>query len=129
MFCTECGQQMADEAKFCAFCGTRRALPVSGNEAQVAAPPKPEPPAMNPPSPVRTIRSTAEIMPMRVRPAAPRPPVEEHARTGCRMARGRKRSPANVRAGATRGGASPASAGATSAQSSGDTALQLRSTR
>ena len=34
MFCTECGQQMADEAKFCAYCGTRRALPASGNEAQ-----------------------------------------------------------------------------------------------
>lgn len=77
MFCTECGQQMADEAKFCAFCGTRRALPAYGSDVQAAVPPRPEPPSMNPPSPVRTVRSTAEIMPLRVRPAAPRPPLEE----------------------------------------------------
>ena len=72
MFCTECGQVMADEAKFCAFCGTRRAMaPASGSEVQApAAPPRVEAPtATAPPAPVRTIRSTAEIMPMRcVRP-------------------------------------------------------------
>src|SRR5450755_3871958 len=79
MFCTECGQQMADEAKFCAFCGTRRAVaPVSGNEVQAAAaPPKPDVPGVTPPPPVRAIRSTAEIMPIRVRPVAPPPLVDE----------------------------------------------------
>ena len=79
MFCTECGQQMADEAKFCAYCGTRRAVTLSGNEVPiVAAPPKAEAPSVTPPpAPVRAIRSTAEIMPMRVRPAVPRAPVEE----------------------------------------------------
>ena len=76
MFCTECGQQMADEAKFCAYCGTRRALPAFANDAQSVVPPKPEAPGLNP-TPVRTIRSTAEIMPMRVRPAAPKPPFDE----------------------------------------------------
>ncbi len=69
MFCIECGQAMADEAKFCAYCGTRRAVPrqsgeVSGNqvcpdkpaERQVVVPP---------PAPaVRLTRSTAEIMPV-----------------------------------------------------------------
>jgi Immunoglobulin I-set domain/zinc-ribbon domain len=80
MFCTECGQTMADEAKFCAFCGTRRVVASgSGSEAQApAAPPRVEAPILTaPPAPVRTIRSTAEIMQMRARPAAPRPPIEE----------------------------------------------------
>jgi uncharacterized protein YjdB len=80
MFCTECGQVMADEAKFCAFCGTRRAIaPASGSEVQASAtPPRVEAPtATVTPTPVRTIRSTAEIMQMRARPAAPRSLAEE----------------------------------------------------
>ena len=79
MFCTECGQVIADEAKFCAFCGTRRIVaPASGGEAQTSpAPRQPDTPSVDSPAPVRTIRSTAEIMQMRARPAAPRPPVEE----------------------------------------------------
>ena len=79
MFCTECGQQMADEAKFCAYCGTRRVVIPSGHEAPAAtAAPKAEAPiTAAPPTPVRAIRSTAEIMPMRVRPAVPRTPAEE----------------------------------------------------
>lgn len=82
MFCTECGQVMADEAKFCAFCGTRRAVaPVPASEVQApAAPPRVEAPSVTaPPAPGRTIRSTAEIMQMRARPAAPKAPVEELA--------------------------------------------------
>jgi hypothetical protein len=80
MFCTECGQNMADEAKFCAYCGTRRVIPTAGREA--APPARPEPPVVPPPpspvpAPPRAIRSTAEIMPIRAqRPAVPPPPVE-----------------------------------------------------
>jgi zinc ribbon protein/immunoglobulin I-set domain protein len=77
MFCTECGQQMADEAKFCAYCGTRRTLPASANDAPAPALPKLDAPSPNPAPPLRTIRSTAEIMPIRVRPAPPQPPVDE----------------------------------------------------
>lgn len=81
MFCTECGQQMANEAKFCAFCGTRRLVTPSGMEAPTPAAPKVEVPVVTPPpSPVRTVRSTAEIMQMRMRPAAQWPPVEEPPR-------------------------------------------------
>ena len=86
MFCTECGQPMADEAKFCAFCGTRRIVPAAAKEA--AAPPAPAakpgaPSVVPPPAPAsgpgaaRTIRSTAEIMPIRVRAAEQPAPVED----------------------------------------------------
>ncbi len=78
MFCIECGQPMADEAKFCAYCGTRRAVPAVSREvvAPPAPPVRPEPPSVAPP-PARTIRSTAEIMPIRVqRPTAPPPAME-----------------------------------------------------
>ena len=84
MFCTECGQAMADEAKFCAYCGTRRIIPPVGREvaAPLAAPSRPEPPSALPSAPeppARTIRSTAEIMPIRVQrpPVAPPPRVTE----------------------------------------------------
>ena len=75
MFCTECGQSIADDAKFCAYCGTRRTISASG--APAAAPPprssSPEPP----PSP-RPVRSTAEIMPIRMQRApVPQPRVSE----------------------------------------------------
>lgn len=74
MFCTECGQVMADEAKFCAYCGTRRSIAPVVEAAVQAPPPRPET------TPMRTIRSTAEIMPIRMqRPAAP-PPVVETSR-------------------------------------------------
>lgn len=79
MFCIECGQPMADEAKFCAYCGTRRAVPAATREAVAPTPPPPmpEPPNIAPPVPVRPIRSTAEIMPIRMqRPTAPPPPME-----------------------------------------------------
>ena len=80
MFCIECGQPMADEAKFCAYCGTRRAVPLVGRES-VTAHEKPEPPSVTaPPAPARTIRSTAEIMPIRVQRPAPPPPVPEEPR-------------------------------------------------
>ena len=83
MFCTECGQTIADEAKFCAYCGTRRIVPPAGSEiASPQAPPsRPEPPSGPPAPPSRTIRSTAEIMPIRMqRPPAPPPRVTEAAR-------------------------------------------------
>ena len=78
MFCTECGQQMANEAKFCAYCGTRRSIPPAGGEAATASP-RMEPPVVTPPvAPRTTVRSTAEIMPMRVqRPSAAPPRVTE----------------------------------------------------
>jgi len=74
MFCTECGQQMADEAKFCAFCGTKRSVPAAGREtAAPPQPPAPEPPRAVPPA-TSPVRSTAEITPIRVqRPTAPPP--------------------------------------------------------
>ncbi len=78
MFCIECGQPMADEAKFCAYCGTRRTVPVVSREAVAPPPPVPEPPSIAPPpASVRPIRSTAEIMPIRVqRPTVPPPSME-----------------------------------------------------
>src|SRR5271165_2598386 len=80
MFCIECGQPMADEAKFCAYCGTRRAVPAVSKETAAPQPPpaQPEPPSVvPPPAPARAIRSTAEIMPIRVQRPAPPPPIEE----------------------------------------------------
>lgn len=76
MFCTECGQTMADGAKFCAYCGTRRAVPTAGVDAPpTPAPPVPETPPPAAPQTIRTIRSTAEIMPIRLqRPLPPTPP-------------------------------------------------------
>src|SRR5215471_2775896 len=73
MFCTECGQQIADDAKFCAYCGTRRTIAPSSSEA----PARPEPPVVTP-APARPVRSTAEIMPIRMqRPPVPQPRVTE----------------------------------------------------
>lgn len=77
MFCTECGQSIADDAKFCAYCGTKRT--VSAAKAASSAPPlvsSPEPPSATPPAP-RPVRSTAEIMPIRLRPPVPQPRVTE----------------------------------------------------
>lgn len=77
MFCIECGQPMADEAKFCAYCGTRRASVPSVNEVPKApAPPvKPTAPhAVTATPAVRSIRSTAEIMPIRM-PTVAAPPA------------------------------------------------------
>jgi hypothetical protein len=80
MFCTECGQQMGDDAKFCAYCGTRRTVVPAGTEVSATPlPPRPEPTVVTTPPPTRTtIRSTAEIMPIRVqRPSPPPPRVTE----------------------------------------------------
>ena len=74
MFCTECGQTMADEAKFCAYCGTRRIVAPIVEAATQAPPARPEPPTVTPPP--RAIRSTAEIMPIRMQRPAPPPVVE-----------------------------------------------------
>lgn len=74
MFCTECGQAMADEAKFCAYCGTRRIVAPVVEAATQAPPARPEPPTVTPPP--RAIRSTAEIMPIRMQRPAPPPVVE-----------------------------------------------------
>ena len=72
---------MGDEERFCSQCGTRRAvIPTDAGPATVpAAPARPEqPPNVTPPAPVRPIRSTAEIMPIRMTPpAAPPPPPQE----------------------------------------------------
>lgn len=75
MFCIECGQRMAEGAKFCAYCGTRRV--VLSQPETVSAPPAPQPvapPVVTPPPPVRSVRSTAEIMPARIRPVVPPTP-------------------------------------------------------
>lgn len=66
MFCTECGQPMADEVKFCAYCGTRRVVPPAARPAAPVPETRPQPSAPVVPPPA--IRSTAEIMPMRLRP-------------------------------------------------------------
>jgi len=78
MFCTECGQSIADDAKFCAYCGTRRTVPAAGAAASTPPPvSSPEPPVAVPPT-ARPVRSTAEIMPIRMqRPAVPQPRVTE----------------------------------------------------
>lgn len=80
MYCIACGRQMGDEERFCSQCGTRRAvIPTDADAISVPAPPArtEQPPSGAPPSPVRPIRSTAEIMPVRMtRPAAP-PPVQQ----------------------------------------------------
>ena len=83
MFCTECGQAMADAAKFCAYCGTRRAvLPAAGEVSLTQTPTtKSEPPTVTAPAPIRPIRSTAEIMPIRTPvPTTPPPSAQEVAR-------------------------------------------------
>jgi hypothetical protein len=79
MFCIECGQAMADEAKFCAYCGTRRAvLPPAGDVAGARVPSAKsvEQPVSAPPPTIRPVRSTAEIMPIRMpsAPSVPPPP-------------------------------------------------------
>jgi zinc ribbon protein/immunoglobulin I-set domain protein len=83
MFCTECGQQMPDEAKFCAYCGTRRVVTPAAGQASAPAVPEPKieaPPAAAPVAPPPlTIRSTAEIMPVRVRPVTQRAAVDAPA--------------------------------------------------
>jgi len=81
MFCTECGQQMADEAKFCAYCGTRRAVPPLVSTMAVTPSPHVEPPATQPSAPPRAGRSTADIMPIRPpqRPVPVHPVVEPPA--------------------------------------------------
>src|SRR5215471_2467742 len=71
MFCTECGQSIADDAKFCAYCGTRRKVAASTTTPPAAS--SPEPPVAP-----RPVRSTAEIMPIRMqRPPVPQPRVTE----------------------------------------------------
>jgi len=80
MFCIACGRQMGDDERFCSQCGTRRAVIPAAAEPAIQAPPPPRSEAPVAP-PVRPVRSTAEIMPMRVqRPPAPpameRPSVE-----------------------------------------------------
>ena len=78
MFCIECGQRMADEAKFCAYCGTRRAVAPPTGDVQGTQPPSAKPAAQPVPAPplgVRAIRSTAEIMPVGMRKFTPIPPA------------------------------------------------------
>ena len=77
MFCIACGRQMNDEERFCSQCGTRRA--VIPTEAASSVPTSPareeQPPSVAPPAAARPIRSTAEIMPIRVPQAPPPPPA------------------------------------------------------
>ena len=76
MFCTECGQSIADDAKFCAYCGTRRTIPASGAAATAVQQPAASSP--EPPTAPRPVRSTAEIMPIRLQRApVPQPRVTE----------------------------------------------------
>jgi hypothetical protein len=81
MFCIACGRQMNDEDKFCSQCGTRRAVIPTDVDAASAPTPsaRPEQPSSTtPPAPVRPVRSTAEIMPIRVpRTAAPPPAFQD----------------------------------------------------
>jgi hypothetical protein len=78
MFCIACGRQMNDEERFCSQCGTRRAVIPTDADA-VSVPTSParmeQPPVVTPPAPPRTIRSTAEIMPLRMPLPTPPPPV------------------------------------------------------
>ena len=81
MFCIACGRQMNDEERFCSQCGTRRAvIPTDAETVGFPAPPArtEQPPSAPPPAPLRTIRSTAEIMPIRMAPPSA-PPPSAHA--------------------------------------------------
>ena len=77
MFCTECGQQIADDAKFCAYCGTRRSVPAVARETSVPAvqPAPPEPPRAVAP-PASPVRSTADVTPIRTPRPGPPPPAQ-----------------------------------------------------
>src|ERR1035441_2771299 len=77
MFCIACGRQMSDEARFCSQCGTRRAvIPTDAANSVPTSPARTEqPPSVAPPAALRPIRSTAEIMPIRVPQAAAAPPA------------------------------------------------------
>lgn len=74
MFCTECGQQIADDAKFCAYCGTKRSVPAAARETAVSPAP-PEPPRAVPP-PASPVRSAADVTPIRAQ--RPGPPPAQH---------------------------------------------------
>jgi hypothetical protein len=79
MFCIACGRQMNDDERFCSQCGTRRAvIPADIDTPRIPAPPAraEQPPSAPSPASVRPIRSTAEIMSMRVQRPAAAPPVE-----------------------------------------------------
>jgi hypothetical protein len=77
MFCIACGRQMNDEERFCSQCGTRRAvIPTEAPAATIAAPSSRQEQSPVAPASVRPIRSTAEIMPMRVQRQAVPAPVE-----------------------------------------------------
>jgi hypothetical protein len=80
MFCIACGRQMNDEERFCSQCGTRRAvIPTDAPVATIPPPPArlDQPATPTPPPPVRPIRSTAEIMPIRMQRQAAPPPTKE----------------------------------------------------
>ena len=79
MFCTECGQPMAEEAKFCAYCGTRKIVPPSREEVAAAQPAASRPEPQTAAASSRPLRSTAEITPIRVQRAAAPPPSEPEA--------------------------------------------------
>ena len=78
MFCIACGRQMGDDERFCSQCGTRRAVIPTAVESVIPPPPLPraEVPAGPIAPPVRPVRSTAEIMPIRVQRPVPPPPIE-----------------------------------------------------
>src|ERR1019366_4864886 len=77
MFCIACGRQMSDEERFCSQCGTRRAvIPADADATRVPTPPArlEQSPSVPPPATLRPVRSTAEIMPIRMPlPTAPPP--------------------------------------------------------
>ncbi len=82
MYCIACGRQMSDEDKFCSQCGTRRAvIPTDADAAGVpTSSVRPEqPPSLAPPAGIRTIRSTAEIMPIRMPVSTASPNVTREA--------------------------------------------------
>jgi zinc-ribbon domain len=77
MFCIACGRQMSDEERFCSQCGTRRAvIPADADATRVPTPPArlEQSPSATAPATLRPVRSTAEIMPIRMPlPTAPPP--------------------------------------------------------
>ncbi len=82
MFCTECGQPMADEAKFCALLRHAEIGSAPAERDCACSDAQVETPMLSPHRhPARAIRSTAEITPIRVqRPAPPPwPPIQPAA--------------------------------------------------
>jgi hypothetical protein len=75
MFCAQCGQRIADGAKFCSHCGAAVPTPVAASPTPVAPAPPPPRPAVEPAAPISPPARPA-VEPAPPIAPAPRPAVE-----------------------------------------------------